>query len=184
MQQLHPKAIWLFFFKYLPTYVFFGFFLCFFTFPVLGLIFLPIAFIGGGDGPNVIGVVIAFFLGAITYLVVISGLAYLWAKLSYKYYKYELSELGFKKESGVIWKRYVTIPYDRIQNVDIYRGLLARLLGLSDLHIQTAGMSMPMQYGAMQSEGRLPGLSPEIAEKLRDELIMRARQNKIQGQGL
>ncbi len=27
---------------------------------------------------------------------------YFWARLSYKFYKYELTDLGFKKESGVI----------------------------------------------------------------------------------
>jgi len=99
--------------------------------------------------------------------------SYIWAQLSWKYYKYEVAANGFKKESGVIGKRYVTIPYDRIQNVDIYRSLLARMLGLSDLHIQTAGMSY-VGKGGVTSEGRLPGVSFEVAEKLRDELINRA----------
>ena len=78
----------------------------------------------------------------------------------------------------------MTIPYDRIQNVDIYRGILARLLGLSDLNIQTAGMSAIInRYGVSGggAEGRLPALSREVAEQLRDELIQRARQSKNQG---
>lgn len=98
-------------------------------------------------------------------------LSFIWAKLTYRFYRYELTDAGFRKELGVIWKMYVTIPYDRIQNVDIYRGILARLLGLSDLQIQTAGVS-----GKVVSEGRLPGLSREVAEQLRDEIIQRARQ--------
>ncbi len=88
--------------------------------------------------------------------------------------------MGFRKELGVIWKRYVTIPYDRIQNVDIYRGVIARLLGLSDLNIQTAGATFGSGRSAF-SEGRLLGLSRDIAEKLRDELILRARHSKNQG---
>lgn len=111
-------------------------------------------------------------------------LSFVWAKLSYNFYRYELTEAGFRKELGVIYKKYVTIPYDRIQNVDIYRGLLARILGLSDLNIQTAGASAIVgRYGSASigSEGRLPGLSREIAEKLRDELIQRARYSKSQG---
>lgn len=99
--------------------------------------------------------------------------------MSYKYYRYELREDGFRKELGVIWKKYTTIPYDRIQNVDIYRGVIDRILGLSELHIQTAGMSGFGQWGAL-SEGRLPGLLPETAEKLRDELIKRVRNSKGQ----
>jgi len=66
---------------------------------------------------------------------------WIWAKLAYHFYRYELREDGFRKELGVIWKKYITIPYDRIQNVDIYRGVIAPILGLSDLNIQTAGMS-------------------------------------------
>lgn len=114
-----------------------------------------------------------WYLLMIAYIVIV----YVWARLSYRFYLYELTENGFKKESGIIYKRYVTIPYDRIQNVDIIRGVWARILGLSDLQIQTAGMSGAAYY----SEGRLPGLSTEDAEKLRDELINRARQSKNQG---
>ncbi|OHB10412.1 MAG: hypothetical protein A3H60_00245 [Candidatus Zambryskibacteria bacterium RIFCSPLOWO2_02_FULL_44_12b] len=109
---------------------------------------------------------------------------FVWAKLTYHFYRYELTDSGFRKEEGVIYKKYVTIPYDRIQNVDIYRGILARILGLSDLNIQTAGASAAMgRYGTMgiSSEGRLPALSREVAEQLRDELIQRTRQTKNQG---
>ena len=109
---------------------------------------------------------------------------FIWAKLTYHFYRYELVDAGFRKELGVIYKKYVTIPYDRIQNVDIYRGILARMLGLSDLNIQTAGMSATVsRYGArgIGAEGRLPALSRETAEQLRDELIQRARQSKNQG---
>ena len=111
-------------------------------------------------------------------------LLYVWARLSYKFYRYELTDDGFKKELGVIYKKYVTIPYERIQNVDIYRGILARILGLSDLNIQTAGASAQVtKYGVFGAgaEGRLPGLLHEDAEKLRDELIKRAKHSSNQG---
>ena len=111
-------------------------------------------------------------------------LCFVWAKLTYHFYRYELLDIGFRKESGVIYKKYVTIPYDRIQNIDIDRGILARILGLSDLHIQTAGASVALSsYGVMggSAEGRLPAISMEVSEQLRDELIRRARQPKNQG---
>lgn len=109
---------------------------------------------------------------------------WVWAKLTYHFYRYELRKEGFRKERGVIWKKYVTIPYSRIQNVDIYRGVIARVLGLSDLYIQTAGASAQVsRWGAwgMGAEGRLPGLSREVAEQLRDELVKRAQQLGNQG---
>ena len=105
------------------------------------------------------GIIIFMFLMFIIF-------CWIWAKLTYKFYKYELREDGFRKERGIIWKKYVTIPYDRIQNVDIHRGLVARMLGLSDIRIQTAGASKDLL-----SEGFLPGLSEQVARELRDELL-------------
>ena len=50
------------------------------------------------------------------------SISYIWARLSYKNYRYRLTDLALEKELGVISKKYVSIPYDKIQNVDIYRG--------------------------------------------------------------
>jgi len=97
------------------------------------------------------------------------AVAYIYGWYSWKNYRYELTADGFKKESGIIIKHYVTIPYDRIQNVNIIRGIPTRLLGLSDLQIQTAGMS-----GMAGAEGILPGLNQEKAEQIRKELIQKA----------
>lgn len=162
MKQLHPRAVWLFFLNNFLRWF---------------LLFLVILFYGSflvselreNDSFKDINVLTPqSFLYIFIFLIVL----YIWARLSYHFYRYELTDDGFRKELGVIWKKYVTIPYDRIQNVDIYRGPLARLLGLSDLNIQTAGMSYVGKYGAA-TEGRLPGLSIEEAENLRNELISR-----------
>ena len=175
MKQLDPKAVWLFFIS-----------------SVLRLFWLLILF-------SIVGsVTLIDYLSKNlnkTWEISFTFLNWLWiiipifliicfilAKLTYHYYRYEMSELVFKKEHGIIWKKYVSIPYDRIQNVDIYRGVLARLLGLSDLQIQTAGGITAGSYGAF-SEGRLMGVSKEEAEKLRDELIQKARSSRT-GQGL
>ncbi len=168
MNQLHPRAVWLFFIS------FFLRFLVFFVFISFQIIMLSME--------TKSYAVYLFWLFVI--MLFGTAVAFIWAKLSYRFYKYELTENGFRKELGVVYKKYVTIPYDRIQNVDIYRGIVARLLGLSDLNVQTAGASMQMsQYGSITggAEGRLPGLSKEEAEKLRDELILRAKQTRNQG---
>ncbi len=176
MKQLDPKSVWLFFV---------GFVLRSFI-PIIILSIWSLAFWGGmspnPDGGNEISFGFLNWLWVIipTFLV----LCFIWAKLTYHFYRYELTDAGFRKELGVVYKKYVTIPYDRIQNVDIYRGILARMLGLSDLNVQTAGMSATVgRYGMSGggSEGQLPALSREDAEQLRDELIQRARQAKNQG---
>lgn len=169
MKQLHPKAVWLFFVSYILRGVIFWLVLIYiFSSVVIGL------------SETTRKSFWWFFGFVILFLVLYFIFAYVWARLSYRFYRYELTEDSFKTEKGVIYKTYVTLPYERIQNVDIYRGIMARLLGLSDIHIQTAGISYAGKYGR-SSEGRLPGLSRQDAEQLRDELIRRAKQSKNQG---
>lgn len=173
MKQLDPKAKWLFFIQYtIGTFFSLFFTVCFFGFFAVGA--LSEVFEGSESGVfDSIGFIIA--LCCILPYIASIAFSYLWAQLSYNNYKYELTEDGFRKESGVLFKKYVTIPYERIQNVDIYRGIFARMLELSDLHIQTAGMSYSSSNPSGMTEGRLPGLNRETAEKLRDQLVKRAR---------
>jgi len=172
MKQLDPKAVWLFFFSLILRWFFVMTFLI-----IWGIAILSGLSKSTNNGSD-------FSFGFLNWLWVIIPaflvLCFVWAKFTYYFYRYELREDGFRKEHGVVWKKYVTIPYDRIQNIDIYRGIIARLLGISDLQIQTAGGITAGSHGSF-SEGRLPGLSREIAEQLRDELIQRAHQAKNQG---
>src|SRR3989344_4466911 len=179
MKQLDPKAVWLFFISFvLRSFV-----------PIIFLSVWGSAFLGNVsesfksfDSGGMFSFAFLNWLWIIVPAFIV--LCFVWAKLTYHFYRYELTDAGFRKELGVIYKKYVTITYDRIQNVDIYRGILARILGLSDLNIQTAGMSATVSgYGVSGggSEGRLPALSRETAEQLRDELIKRSRQVKNQG---
>ncbi len=178
MKQLDKKATWLFFFSFLLRWLI--------PFVILGFYLSIIGFTKNYGDISATTDMLPF--GFLNWLwLIVPGLlilCFIWAKLTYHFYRYELTPAGFRKESGVIYKRYVTIPYDRIQNVDIYRGILARILGLSDLQIQTAGASAVVnRHGAMGigAEGRLPGVSREIAEQLRDELIARMRGSRNQG---
>ncbi|MBX4198194.1 PH domain-containing protein [Candidatus Parcubacteria bacterium] len=169
MKQLHPRAVWLFLIGAIGR-----------TIVIIIVAETMLLSIFSETNQNA-DTFFGQFVG--TSIVVIIGLlilAFIYAKLKYHFYRYELTDHAFKKEHGIIWKKYVTIPYDRIQNVDVYRGLIARLLGLSDLQVQTAGGITVGSYGSF-SEGRLPALSFEDAEKMRDELIMRARGSKHQG---
>lgn len=189
MKQLDPKAVWLFFISSVFRFLLFTWVLSWMVgwviiaFNVVGALrhFQPGTEPTSPFGSSLLTIMTGSIVADIVLWIVISlVLAYIWARLSYHYYRYELREDGFRKEHGVIWKKYVSIPYDRIQNVDIFRGIIARLLGLSDLQIQTAGGITAGSYGAF-AEGRLPGLAKEEAERMRDELITRARQSKSQG---
>ena len=63
---------------------------------------------------------------------------------------------------GLLFQRFVSIPYGRMQLVDINRGPLARAVGLSELKFVTA---------AAASGVTIPGLPEQEAEELRDTLV-------------
>lgn len=65
-------------------------------------------------------------------------------------------------QRGILFRRQVAAPYGRLQLVDISRGPLTRLLGLSELRVVTAAAS---------SGVTIPGLPASEAEELRDHLI-------------
>lgn len=169
MKQLDPKSEWIFFFYY--TIIIWAF-----TGGIAAGVF-PLLFISEEGSFDIIrSFILPLIIVETITLFASIILGVVMARYAYKFYKYELRDDGFRKELGVILKKYVTIPYDRIQNVNISRGILDRLLGLSTLQIFTAGTG-----AVMISEGMLPGLSPTVAENVRDELIHRARQSKNQG---
>ena len=112
----------------------------------------------------------------LVFVLILAGI-YGWSYLTYRFYGFSIGDDEFKKEYGVIAKRYVAIPYTRIQNINIRRGILDRIMGLSTLKIETAGSSNP-QTG---SEGRIPGLTHHDAISLREELLRRTIKNYDQG---
>lgn len=175
MQKLDSKAVWLFFFRIffrgLFVLIFFGYILFIISIPILTKTERAEAFL---EKVGYLWLLLPLF---ILYLI----FCWFWAKLTYRFWVYQLTEDAFKKEYGVIWKKYVSIPYERIQNIDIHRGVITRILGLSDLQIQTAGASAVV-YGrrmmGIGAEGYLPGLDKNVTEELREELIKRAKGTK------
>ncbi|RLP69011.1 PH domain-containing protein [Mycetocola reblochoni] len=69
-------------------------------------------------------------------------------------------DLIFRK--GIMWQRIVAVPYGRMQLVDINRGPIARMFGLSELKFVTASSG---------SDITIPGLPEAQAVELRDHLV-------------
>lgn len=118
-------------------------------------------------------------LNSTTNIIIIVALTILWIilvevlnRMSYNRWFYDFTDTNLKLERGIIWKKYSNIPYERIQNVDITRGIIARMLGFSTLNIQTAGYSMSTGSGrGMHSEGYIPAVNVKEAEQIRDFLM-------------
>ena len=92
-------------------------------------------------------------------------LALLWPPLEYEAFRYRVRADDLLVQSGVIFKRWSSIPLSRIQHVDTRQGPLERLLGLSRLLVFTAA--------GMSADGSIPGLATSVAESMRDELSRR-----------
>jgi uncharacterized protein len=75
---------------------------------------------------------------------------------------YQLRADDFVFRRGVFYTRQVAVPYGRLQLVDIQRGPLSRMLGLSELRLVTAAAST----GVI-----IPGLKEDQAEELRNHLM-------------
>lgn len=79
---------------------------------------------------------------------------------------YQLRDDDLLFRRGIMFQRFVSIPYGRMQLVDINRGPLARAVGLSELKFVTA---------AAASGVVIPGLPEADAEELRDTLVTPAQ---------
>ncbi len=75
-------------------------------------------------------------------------------------YQLRADDLLFRR--GILFQRFVAVPYGRMQLVDINRGPLSRMLGLSELKFVTAAASTGVV---------IPGLREADAEALRDKLV-------------
>jgi uncharacterized protein len=76
--------------------------------------------------------------------------------------KYRLREDDFVFRRGIIFQRQVAVPYGRLQLIDVTRGPVARVLGLSELRLVTASASSGVV---------IPGIVRDRALSLRDHLV-------------
>ena len=85
----------------------------------------------------------------------------------YQRYRYTFTSDTFDIRSGVLNRREREIPYGRIQNVDISRNIVQRLLGLSAIDIETAGGG--------STEAAIRYVTAEAATTIQNEIRSRKR---------
>jgi len=122
---------------------------------IWAVILLVLLVIGVAIGAIVLWIIALFFL-----LLILAGASLTWLQYRTMGYQLRRDDLVFKR--GVINKRVVAIPYGRLQLVDVRRGAIERVFGLSSIHIVTA---------ASAANITIPGLPVGEGEQLRDHLI-------------
>jgi membrane protein YdbS with pleckstrin-like domain len=135
---------------------------------VIFIIFIAIG-VGTRDLGSTILIVSFFVVPILIYLIILE----VYTRMSYNRWKYKFETHQLKIEHGIIWKKFTSIPYERVQNVGIKRGLLARMLGYSTLEIETAGRSSGWGRKNQQykSEGHIPAVSIKAAEMISEFLL-------------
>lgn len=75
-------------------------------------------------------------------------------------YQLRQDDLVFRR--GILWQRFVAVPYGRMQLIDITHGPLDRGFGIAQLKFVTAAAATGVV---------IPGLDQSTAETLRDHLV-------------
>lgn len=88
-----------------------------------------------------------------------------WARKAWQRFTYTASDDALEIHKGVLQRQQSYVPYLRIQQIDIERGPLHRMLGLAKLVLRTASAT---------TDATLSGLSVAEADELRAHLLARA----------
>ena len=102
--------------------------------------------------------VVAWFVVALAYQLVY-----------YQRFEYELTDDSLDIVSGVVSRRNREIPVRRVQNVDISRNVVQRLLGLAQINLETAGGSSTEASLNCVSEDEARRLQSAIGQLKREE---------------
>ncbi|MGB1217917.1 MAG: PH domain-containing protein, partial [Saprospiraceae bacterium] len=119
-------------------------------------------FIGNRDGSGSYTNMII----SITALVVAGG-AMIMSVLSYFRYTYFIDDDSLNIHKGVLGRKKVNIPFERIQNINFEQKILHRIFNVVSLEIDTAGSA--------GSEIKIEALSKEQANLIRDYILEKKR---------
>jgi membrane protein YdbS with pleckstrin-like domain len=135
---------------------------------IVGGIVFGLVVVGGAS-------VVAYFIGVAWLWLIVAALAIVFivaialTPRRVRAIGYQLRDDDVLFRRGILYQRFVAVPYGRMQLVDINRGPLARALGLSELKFVTAAAATGVV---------IPGLAEADAEELRDQLVALAESRR------
>jgi membrane protein YdbS with pleckstrin-like domain len=91
-------------------------------------------------------------------LLVVVGFTAFWIQKYYSSITYILTNDEIIVEKGVWWKRKSFVPYNRITNISVVQGPIARHFGLGTVRVQTAGFSSGGSAGVRVAEAVILGV--------------------------
>jgi membrane protein YdbS with pleckstrin-like domain len=108
-------------------------------------------------------------------------------RLDYDMRYYVLTDRSLRIRRGAMTIEESTYTFANVQNISLRQGPLERLLRVTNLHVETAGggsadAAAEAGRGGMYHRGRLEGIDPDTAQRLRDRI--RRLVARYQGAGL
>ncbi|MDZ7786296.1 MAG: PH domain-containing protein [Candidatus Saccharibacteria bacterium] len=150
-RNLHPNAVWLFFFQYLGKS------------SILLLLFVIVVFF---EPFIAIAAIVAYFM-----------VLFLVSKMTYENYEFEVSTVAFRITHGIFHKYSVNIAFNQVQNINMRRSILDQMLGLAHLELETSGTGGEVEKRvgglATVSEGYIPGVDPDEARDIKALMLAR-----------
>lgn len=98
-------------------------------------------------------------------------LAHVWPVIAHRHATYRVDNEGIEIKRGVVWRRVISVPRNRVQHTDVSQGPLERNYGLGTLVIFTAGTE--------HARVHLPGLDHRVALRIRDHLLATAADDVV-----
>lgn len=95
------------------------------------------------------------------------------ALLVHNNYHFEINASGLIVETGILHKHTVSVPFEQVQNVNIERTILDRILGFSRVSIETAGASVAGAVAGTKpkAEAYIPAVHLQKAKLIHDILL-------------
>lgn len=103
------------------------------------------------------------WIAAVAGWLILGGLQYLVIVRAHKFKGFALRRHDLTYRKGWLYKKEVTVPYKRIQHVDVKQGFIERQFGLAKLNLYTAG--------GHSSDLTVPGLRIEDAHQFKSYII-------------
>jgi len=116
-----------------------------------------------GEAPVGIMAAVALLLGAI--------LAFVLPARRYRAWAYDVTEDELYVQNGIWLQTRTVVPFGRVQHIDVSQGPIERRYGVGALTLHTAG--------TRASAVVLPGLEMADAERMRDEIRGKIRQDLV-----
>jgi putative membrane protein len=123
---------------------------------IIGLFFV----FSGGTSINTFNILAAVLIA--TGIVVSYSVLLAWEYLVWTRFDYYIEEGSVKITKGVIRRQEREIPFRRIQNVDVNRNLVHRVLGIAEIDLETAGGG--------ETEASLKYVDADDVEDIRDSI--------------